>query len=121
MVDEVREVSIEGGINCVDVLLAQIEVQIKQVGSTLGVVLSSPLLSHVAGDDLPDILHHEGARLDVLHGLDSPPTAVVRPEDGQLMFPAFLDQPVGAVEVTGAPLVTLVQRRTNLALQTSDD
>ena len=114
VVDEMRQISIESCVHGVDVLLAEIEVQIKEICSALGIVFLPSFHGHVAGGDLPDVLHHKGASLDVLHGIDSLATAVVSPEDDQLVFPPFLDDTVGAVLITGTPLVTLVQRGVNL-------
>ena len=114
VVNEVGEISKESGVDRVDVLLHGIEVQVKEIGPAFCVVLLSPLLSLVAGDDFPDVVHHEGASLDVLHGLHSPAAAVVGPEDGQLVLPSLLHQPVGAALVTGTFLVALEQRRPDL-------
>ena len=115
VVDEMRQISIESGVHGVDVLFTRIEIQIEEIGSTLGVVFLASFLSHVTSDDLANILHDKGSSLDVLHGLDPPATAVVGPEDGQLVFSALLHHSVSAVLVTGTPLVTLVQRGPNLS------
>ena len=114
VVNEAGEVSKESGVDRVDGLLHGIEVQVKEIGPALCVILPSPLLSLVAGDDFPDVVHHEGASLDVLHGLHSPAAAVVGPEDGQLVLPSLLHQSVGAALVTGTFLVALEQRRPDL-------
>ena len=80
-------------------------------------VFLPPLLGLLVGDDLSDVLHDEGALLDVLQGLDPPPAAVRGAEDGQPDLPALLDDAVVAIFRALALLVALVDRHAHVQPQ----
>ena len=66
-------------------------------GPALDVVLLAALLRLLIGDHLANVLHHKGAGTNPL---DTPASAVVCPEDGQLVLSTVLNDPVDAVQAT---------------------
>ena len=63
---------------CVRIIISQVEVQVEQVGSAGSVIVLSPSLRLGGGDDLANVLHGEGALLDLVQRLHAPPTAIAR-------------------------------------------
>ena len=118
VVNKMGQVTIEGRVHGVHVVLpARVKVEVEQICPALGIVLLTPLLRLLIGDHLANVLYDEGARADPFQRFHAPAATIVRPEDGQFMFPPLLDNPIYAVRATRTPLVAFVNGRTNLDIR----
>jgi len=108
VVYEVAQVPKECRVYRVYVLVAEVEVQVKEIGPAVCVILLAAALSLLGGDHLPHVLDNEAALLNLLQRLHAPAAAVVSPVNCKFNRSSFLHHSVSAGRWAFTSLVALV-------------